>query len=190
MRLYLDGVLHTLTGARGTFVINAQAGQLPTISWTFTGQYVAPEDAAVPSATYETTRRSMFELAELSVNGYNAVVDNVSYTQANEVQIRPDANASDGYDGVRITDRNPTLGIDPEATLVATQDFWRALAESTQMPFTCRFGRTAGNTVHILFPSTQYTGLSYGDRNSFRTLDAAMSVSGVNDDDEISIFFS
>ena len=48
----IDGVLHKVTGARGTFTLNANVGEIPSIDFSFTGIYVPPSDAALPSVTY------------------------------------------------------------------------------------------------------------------------------------------
>ena len=48
----IDGVRHKVTGARGTFSINANVGEIPTIDFTMTGIYVAPDDSAQPTVTY------------------------------------------------------------------------------------------------------------------------------------------
>jgi hypothetical protein len=52
----IDGVRHKVTGCRGTFVINANVGEIPTIDFTFTGIYNAPDDSALPSVTYANQR--------------------------------------------------------------------------------------------------------------------------------------
>lgn len=191
MRLYVDGVLHVMTGCRGTFSMSARAGELGSMSWTFTGQYSAPTDAPVPSnAVLEKALPSMFEKAQLSIDGYDVVVDNMSLDIRNDIQIRPDANSPDGYLGTRLVGRAPTMGIDPEATLISDHNFWSKLADAAQMPFTCRFGEKVGNTVYLMAPSTQYTGLSYNDRNGISVLAAEMALSGVMGDDELLICFA
>jgi len=48
----VDGVRHIVTGCRGTFVINAAVGEIPSIDFTFTGIYNAPTDFALPTVTY------------------------------------------------------------------------------------------------------------------------------------------
>jgi hypothetical protein len=48
----IDGLLHTVTGARGTYTLNLAVGEIPTIDFTFTGVYNAPTDSAAPSVTY------------------------------------------------------------------------------------------------------------------------------------------
>ena len=47
-----DGILHKITGARGTFTITGTVGEIPTIEFTMMGIYNAPTDTAAPAATY------------------------------------------------------------------------------------------------------------------------------------------
>ena len=49
---YLDGVMHQLTGARGTVSLSIQRGQIPMLSFSFWGRYNTPTDAALISPTY------------------------------------------------------------------------------------------------------------------------------------------
>ena len=48
----IDGVRHIVTGCRGSFVVNAEVGSIPTIEFTFTGIYNAPTDNALPTVSY------------------------------------------------------------------------------------------------------------------------------------------
>jgi hypothetical protein len=189
LKMFFDGMSHTLTGAFGTFTFNGEAGAYGTVQWEFTGQYVAPEDETLPTPVHETTLPVMIELARLRLDDYAAVVNAVSFTQANDIQPRPDVNSSDGYNGVRIVARAPTCGVDPEAALVATHDFWTRMATGQRMPFQMRVGQTAGNRVWMFMPVTQYTGLTYRDRSGLRTYDAGLTVAQYTGDDEVVFAF-
>ena len=47
---YLDGTLHRITDARGTFTMTANAAEYATLAFTFTGRYQEPVDADVPAS--------------------------------------------------------------------------------------------------------------------------------------------
>jgi hypothetical protein len=150
-------------------------GNYARVEFDFTGQYYDHEDEALPNPTHERTLPAQVELARLRLNEFNAVVAALNYNQNNDIQIRPDVNGSDGYSGTRIVGRSPEGGIDPEADLVANQDFWKRLADSDRMPFQMQVGQVAGNTVWMLAPSVQYTNFTYRDRNGIRAYEAASS---------------
>jgi hypothetical protein len=184
-----DGVLHTMPGCFGSFQIDATAGQYASITWTFTGIWNPPIDAPLTNPHYERTLPSMVELARLRVEGFYAVVEKFTYDQGNDIQVRPDVSSSQGYIGTRIVSRDPKGGIDPEADLVANNDFWSQMAEADRMPFQMRVGHQPGNTVWILAPGVQYSGLTYQDRNGILTYDAGMKFPAYDTNDEARFFF-
>lgn len=184
-----DGVLHEMPGAYGTFDIEATAGEYARINWEFTGIWVQPVDAPLAQPNYERTLPSMVELARLRMEGFYAVVEQFTFDQANDVQVRPDVSSSQGYIGIRITSRNPEGGINPEADLVANNDFWGQMARADRMPFQMRVGHQPGNTVWMMAPGVQYTGLTYQDRNGILAYDAGLRFPAYDTNDEISFFF-
>jgi len=108
----------------------------------------------------------------------------LDHSPLSDVQIRPDVNRSDGFSGTRIVGRSPEGGVDPEAGLVANEDFWTKLTDSERMPFQMRLRQLAGNTVWMLTPSLQHTNLTYRDRNVIRAYDAGLKFSAYDADDE------
>ncbi len=183
---YYDGTLHAITGALGTFSLDATGGQFAKLKWEFTGQYVPMVDAPLVNPAFERTLPPQVQLARLNVDNFPAVVNAMTFTQANTIQPRPDVNSTDGYNGVRLTARKPTGGIDPEATLVASHDFWGRMANATRMPFQMRVGNQAGNTVWMLAPNTQYDKMTYKDRAGLRVYDAGLSFARCYGNDEVS----
>lgn len=184
-----DGVLHTMPGAFGTFEITAEAGQYASVAWTFTGTWVDPVDAPMAEPDYEKTLPAQVELARLRIDNFYAIVANFSYDQGNEINVRPDVSSPEGYIGTRITARTPTGGIDPEADSVANHDFWGRLGAAKRMPFQMRVGKNPGNIVWMLAPATQYTGLTYSDRDGILSYDAELRFARYNGNDEFMLFF-
>ena len=191
MTLYMhkDGVLHEMPGSFGTFEITAQAGDFAKVKWTFTGTYVEPTDDPNPRPLFERTLPSQVELARLRVGAFAAVVEKFTFNQMNDIQIRPDVGSSDGYIGTRIVSRKPEGGINPEADLVANNDFWGQLAVAQEMPLQLRVGHVPGNTVWMLFPNTQYSGLTYTDRNGILAYDAGVRFARSLGNDEACLYF-
>ena len=187
--MYKDGVKHVMPGAFGTFEITATAGDFATIQWTFTGLWQQPVDEPMPTPNYERTMPSQVELARLRVGGFHAVVEEFTFDQANDIQPRPDVSSDEGYIGIRIVSRAPEGGINPEADLVANNDFWNQLATAERMPFQMRVGYEQGNTVWMIAPGVQYTGLTYQDRDGILAYDAGLRFPAYDTDDEICFFF-
>lgn len=189
--LYRDGLLHKLTGARGNVSMQATGGQYAQFTFTFTGDYVAITDAALPSATYETQKPVQVELANLTIDDFDDfAAAEFTFDQQNDVQIREDVNSENAYAGALIVGRAPTIGFNPEAVLEATHPVWARLAAGTEMAFRAKIGTTKGNVVRFVSPNVQYTNVQYGDRNSILTYDITLNCARVSGNDEVKIAFN
>ena len=56
-------------------------------------------------------------------------------------------------------------------------------------PFQMRVGHTPGNTVWFLAPNSQYSGLTYADRNGILVYDAGMRFARTYGNDEACFYF-
>ena len=181
--------MHTMPGCFGTFEVTAQAGNFATIKWTFTGSWVEPTDDPNPSPIFERQLPSQVQFARLQIGTFGAIVEKFTFNQMNDIQIRPDVSAQDGYFGTRIVSRKPEGGINPEADNVANNDFWGQFAAAQEMPFQMRAGSIAGNTVWFLAANTQYSGMTYADRSGILVYDAGLRFSRSLGDDEVCVYF-
>lgn len=192
--MYFDGLLHRVTGCMGSVTFNGEAGNFGLANFTFTGQYLEVLDAAIPTgAIYEQTVPSQIELAELNLAGVDDFcAQSFSIDMQNNVVPRDCMNASDGFNGVRITARSPQGTINPEATKESHFPFWEYMSDSTQFSFHVKVGTVAGNRVRIISDSVQISGITYGDRNELRTYEIGLRFSQFSGDgdDELRIVFS
>jgi hypothetical protein len=189
--LYLDGILHKITGARGTFTMAAEAGNYGKMTFEFMGNRVDPIDAQLPvTAVYESTLPPQFHLAQVRMDSEDITIKSFSFDQKNTLAPRDDANSLNGYAGIRITDRDPSGGVDPEVTFLGDFDFWGRMKNSTSMQFSLQFGSTAGNTIWVKAPKVQYTKLSYKDRAGIRVYDAGLSFAREAGNDEVVFFLA
>ncbi len=190
--LYLDGLLHKMTGARGTFTVEGKGGEYAKFKFEFTGNYIDPVDAVMPATpTYETQKPPMVELANLTIDGVNTLyASSFSFDMGNDVVIRENINNAEGYAGALIVARAPTSSFDPEAELVADHDFFGKMKTGDEMEFEVHVGNTKGNVVTFYGPNVQYRSMNYGERNSIRTMDVQMALTTNNADDEILIAFA
>ena len=189
LQVFFDGTMHLITLAQGTFKLTADGGKYPYIDWEFTGTFNTLVDSAMPSPTYETTIPAQVALARVYLDGFQPNMNSFTFDQGNTLGIRDSVNNADAFNGVVITDRKCMGGIDPEADLVANQDFWSKLASSKTMFFQQRFGVTAGNVVWFESYSAQATGLTYKDRTGIRTYDEGLRFSSSQGDNEARFYF-
>jgi uncharacterized protein YdbL (DUF1318 family) len=187
-QFFVDGSLHKMTGCYGTFTLKADAGMIVTADFDFTGRYQTYVDQSMPSITYPNGNVPVFKSAGVAVGTFSPTINSMTLDIGNAVTNRMSANATDGYYGVLITDRAAKMGLDPEATNAATQDFWDTLAGATDFPVFANIGSTVGSRVFLFAPKGQYSGLTYKDRNGVRAHDASVTLAQVTGDDEIWAF--
>lgn len=184
--LYKDGLRYRTLANQGTFTVDATAGTYATFEFTFTGQYTAVIDATLPTnEVYETTLPQQVEVSLFTWgNNVSLVAEQWTFDQANNVVPRPDLNLTDGFAGVRISERNPVGGVNPEATLVATEDFWGDFSSALAKTFTSRIGTVVGNQVIFYGPRVQINEIGEGDRDGIYTFENGLAFRRFNGNDE------
>lgn len=189
---YEDGLRYRSLANQGTFTVDATAGNFGTFEFTFTGQYTAPTDVALPTdEVFETPLPQQVELALLTWgSNVTLVAEQWTIDQANNVVPRPDVNMTDGFAGTRISGRNPAGSFNPEATLVATEDFWGDFANAKAKTFTARVGTSVGNQVVFFGPKAQTSDISLGDRDDIRVFEQDIAFRRATGDDELEIHFA
>lgn len=174
--MYLDGLLHKGQAGMGNFTIEATAGEFASVTFNFTTTFNDPEDEAMPSTpVYETTLPPQVELSLLSWGGNTELyAESWSFDQGNDIQVRLDVNAAQGYRGSRIADRAPSGGFTPEAQLEADEPFWADFLAARAKTWTVRCGKVVGNQVVLFAPNAQTSEQTYVDRNGIRAYDKSI----------------
>lgn len=190
--LYRDGLLFKVLASMGTFTMTAAAGELASLTFNFSGQWVPPVDAAMPDdAVFPETLPPMVELAQLTWgNNVNLTTQQFTLDMANEVVQRPDVNSQYGYAGSRISSRAPTGGFNPEATLEADEPFWDDFTKARAKIFTARVGTEAGNQCIIFGPRVQTSDQSTDDRDGLMFYDKSIAFKRFNGNDELLFVFA
>ena len=187
-----DGVLHVITGARGTFVLNAQVGEIPTIEFTMLGIYNAPTDTAAPATTYTNQATPLIFKAgsttAFSILGYSGCLMSLELDMANETVYRELVGCDKS---VIITNRAVEGTCMIEAPTIAQKDFFTIANDDTTGILTMLHGTTAGNRVTLLAPKVDIGNPSYEDSDGIQMLSlpfAAIPTSAGND--EVSLTFA
>lgn len=168
----IDGVLHRLTGCRGTFTINAAVGQIPSVDFTLTGIYNPPTDTAIPAATYANQAAPLIFKAgnsgAFSLLDYAACVQSVSIDIGNSVLYRELIGCTKE---VHIVDRVTTGSTTIEATTIATKDYFTAALSDTPLgTLTFIHGNTTGNIVAFTSLYADIGDITYGDADGIQML--------------------
>ena len=189
MYIYMDGILHKMTGSRGTVTFTGEAGNYGSAQFAFTGQYVPVEDAVIPTGTvYESTIPEQIENALFALNSFDDFcAQSFNIDMQNQVVPRDCLNNADGFNGVTITERSPQGTINPEATLQIKFPLWGLHAAATKVSYHLLVGKNAGNRWRFISDSAQIAGVTYGDRNQIRVTDINLRFSQFSGDgnDEI-----
>ena len=168
----LDGVRHRITGARGTFDIAADVGQVPVINFSFTGIYNNPEDVTTPSATY-ANQATPVVFSEGNTSGfqffsYAGALSSVQFTLGNEIAYMDLINTNPK---VLISDRQSTGTLSIEAPAISQKDYFSlAASDETHGNLTFQHGQTAGNIFTFTSNRVNLDAVEYGDSDGIAEL--------------------
>ena len=184
-----DGVLHKATGCRGTFTLNGEVGQIPTIDFTMTGIYNAPTDTVAPSVTYSNQATPQIfkagNTSSFSILGHSGCLQMVSFDIANEVVYRELVGCDKS---VIITNRAPAGECMIEAPTLATKDFFAIANADTTGSLTFQHGTNAGNIVTFTAQKVDIANPTYSDQDGIQMLSlpyVAIPTSAGNDEVEL-----
>ncbi len=161
---FADDTRHKVTGCRGTWSMSLEAGEIPKISFEFTGIYNAPTAETQPALTFSNQADPVIvnsaNTTPLQVHGYAACLEAFSLSLANETPFRQLAGCTQQ---VMITDRKPEGEVTVEAPAVGTKDFFTAASGQTLSQFSWTHGTTAGNIVTFTAPTCNLGSPEYED---------------------------
>lgn len=185
-----DGLLHKITGARGTVRFSLSPGGIPTMNFTFTGLRNAPSDTALPTPTL-TAFQTPIPITDaatptFTVHGYAATMGGFNIDLANEVVYRNVV----GEESVQIVDRAPKGDVSVEETALATKNFHSICAAHTTGALQMIHGSTAGHIVTLDAPVVQLLSPSYADSNGILMLNMQLALIPSAGNDELSLTFA
>jgi len=184
----VDGVMHKLTGARGTVAIELSAKKIPHFKFKFTGLFNPVTDTALPTAVFAPWIQPLAVLtgqtSAFTLHGFStAVLQDLSIDLAVTVTHR----ALVGSEAVIITDRAPSGKVVIEAVPVATKDFWSIAKLATLGALSIQHGNTEGNIVQLDAPQVQLVKPSYSDSDKIRMLNLDLTLNPSAGNDELKI---
>lgn len=188
-----DGVLHKATGCRGTFTMNCELGQIPTIDFTMTGLYNAPTDTAAPAVTYSNQATPQIFKAgnsgAFTLLGYSGCLQSVAMDLGVTTVYRELVNCTKQ---VLITDRATTGTVVIEAPTIAEKDYFTsALTDGTLGELSFIHGNTAGNIVALQSTRLDIGDPSYSDQDGIHMLSLpATFVPSTAGNDEFRLVFA
>jgi hypothetical protein len=194
--IHMNGQLHKLVGAMGTFSIDLTAGMIGTITFNMSGNYVAPVVVADPAGVATTVVPPLVG-GGFSFNAGTVITDlnasKIAVDINNTVVPRMSIASTNGIDGFFITSRAPSYTIDPERTLesVTGANFFSQLQSVPLTATTLTVGTVSGNQCAINLAKGQLTGLQIGNRDNMLSYDLSYNLVSdtVAGNDELVITF-
>ena len=189
----IDGVLHRLTGCRGSVAPSAVLSEIPRFDFTMTGIYNPPTDTAQPAASYADQATPLLFNASnsggFSLMGYSGCLSSVSLDLGNEIIYRELVNCAKE---VLLNDRAVTGSVLIEAPTIAQKDFFTAaLTDGTLGDLSFIHGTTAGNIVGMLSNRVDISAPSYEDQNGVHMLNVPVTlIPSTAGNDELRLVFA
>lgn len=184
----VDGVLHKLTGARGSVKFGFSVNGRPQFNFEFVGIFNPVTDAVAGAVTLSAWKTPLAvnrtNTPTFTLHGYAAKLQSVDFDLANSLQPRSLIN---GTDEVPITDRKPAGNISMEAVKVADKDWWTSIKNVMTGTLQLIHGTVAGNKVQIDAPKVQIINPKYGDSNGIVMLNAGLVFNPNAGNDELVI---
>jgi hypothetical protein len=188
----MDGVNHAITGARGTFTINCELNEIPTITFEFTGKHNNPADVTLPTCTYANQADPLLfkngNTSSFQFYGYAGALQSWELDMANEVIFR---ELVGGTKSIDIVDRKPsgTLTVEAVAMGGSGHNFFADATGGSTGTNKLTHGTTAGNKIEISCPTSDVGAPSYTDTDGIQMLELPYVAVPNSGNDEVSIKF-
>jgi len=165
----IDGLRHKVTGCRGNVSISANVGEIPTLDFTFTGIYNAPDDSAILTPTYANQADPLVfkngNTSSFQLLSYAGALQSFSMALGNSIVYR---ELIGGSKEVLITDRAVTGNVTIEAVLQGTKDYFAAAVDDDAALGNLQFthgvaGTHDGNIVQFTSSKVDIGDVSYSD---------------------------
>jgi hypothetical protein len=161
-------VRQIVRGWRGTWALEGQAGQAPTLRFEGKGLYAAPTDTVLPGGNVFTAFRPPFVVANTTTNldfgGTLYELERFSMSLGAQIEFRN----RPGYLGVYQTDRTSRGELSIGMTSAATLNVPALAALGDPTALFLQHGNTAGLTCVVQAPVCQVVTPTYGESQGRR----------------------
>jgi hypothetical protein len=169
--IYQDGRLHRVSNARGNVRFAMNIGEPSRMEFEFMGVPDTASSDVVDAALLtgiaypDVVPLPFIQIAATLFSATPECYTNLEIDLGNTLAARQCSEAETGHSSVRITDRNVTGTINPEAALVATADIFGRLFAGTTGNLLATIGSASGNIVEFEATRVQITNVADDDRD-------------------------
>ena len=194
---YLENVRHKISGARGTFTLEASVGEIPKLNFSFTGIYNAPDSHTLDltTVTYNEQPTPLIlkdgNTSGFNIIGHQAGLNSLSLDMGNEIVYREVIGGTPSKE-VLLSNRAITGSATIDAVGTGTKDFFAAaLADASLGALTLLHGASAGNRVQVVSSKCDIGDVSYGESDGIATMEIPFTlVPSATGNDEVSLVYT
>lgn len=185
---YLDGLLHKMTGARGTMTLEMNSRAIPMIKFHVLGLYSTVADAAMPTTADYAAFKAPLAINKVNtpswaIHGATGAMESLTADLGNTVAYR---NLI-GWEGVVLTDRRVVGQASFEMVSVATKAWHEAVRLGTLGALTLTHGSVAGSIIKLDGPKVQLTNPQYAESEGIQMLNVGLDFQPNAGDDEFTL---
>jgi len=181
-KTFEDGIAKTFAGARGSSTIELPTGDFPLLKVALQASYDSVADEAnLDAGGAAQAIVPTFLGVEFRVDRtWQPCTSSITIDMAQNLVRRTCATNASGLEGFVITDRTPTMTMDPEAVQEVIFAAYGNAKVATPFPAQLRFGNhSSGTGVDawlLSFDQLQYESLDSGDRDGIQTHDSTLQI--------------
>lgn len=188
----VDGVLHKLTGARGSVSLGFSVKGIPVYKFSLLGIYNTVTDTALPTPVYTGFQTPLTvtngNTTQFALHNFAGVLSELSIDMAVATAHR---TLVGGAESVLITDREPVGQVTIEADTVANKDWWTIARNVTLGALQMIHGTSAGNRVAVSSGRAQLTKPTYSELDGIQMVQMGINLipsTAGNDEIAIAVF--
>lgn len=194
-KLFEDGITKTFAGGRGSSTMTLPTGEFPLLNVSLNASYDSILDEAnLDAGGNAQATVPTFLGVDFRVNRvWQPCTSTITIDMGQNVVRRTCATPASGLEGFAITDRTPTMTMDPEAIQEIIFAAYGNAKAATPFPLQLRFGVYASgagvDAWLISADQCQYEALNSGDRDGILTHDSTIQINSYTtlNDAEISL---
>jgi hypothetical protein len=177
-----------LRGCAGNGKLVSPTGRRAVIEWNFTGVWTDPTDVSMITPTVPSVLPLRASNVDFSVGSWSPKIEMFELDFGNSIGPRHDCTVSDGsgVHAAAITDRLPVGKINPEATLVATDDHYTDWLNSVAKSLTYELSNATDVITFASSGGFQFTNIQDADRGGNQIDDCTFQIL----DEDLTITFA
>lgn len=152
---YMGATRQVLSGVRGTGVVNVTAQGIPSIRWTLTGLWNAPNEQGKPTPSFAAWKKplvaSKVNTPLFEIDDAARILRSFELNLGNDVQPR----LLIGDEGIKVVDKGELLSMTIESVPLSTFDPFAKALTKTPVKVELQHGTQPGGRINILAPTCE-----------------------------------